>query len=244
MPMDKFKKLIDEAATIPQITDICLTGLSESLLDPKLDERLEYCKEKVPDKPTTVFTNGTYLTPIRFERLKAAGLGCVSISLNASSAEGRKEIMDLDDWDDVVQNIDYAVHHDEGIAVRVTTVVNKDKMTSQQAYALVALWGHWRDGKGGHVEVVYEGNWGGDSRTVRSFLPNETCGRAIGQIYVTYDGISTACCFDPLGRMNFGNVFEKGIRGVYNTDEYVKFRVAHDENRADEYEICKNCTRI
>jgi len=45
------------------------------LLDPDLEERVRYTKEKLPDVFTNIYTNGTYLTPERYERLQAAGLG-------------------------------------------------------------------------------------------------------------------------------------------------------------------------
>jgi len=244
MTMERYTGIIDDAATIPEISDVCLTGLGESLLDPHLEKRIRYSREKMPDRDVTVFTNGTYLTPTRFDALAEAGLGMLNISVNATSAYQRKQIMGLDDFEKVIQQVSYAIANCGSMKVRVTTVANRDKFEVDKAMDLVRLWGHWRLDEGGHVEVVTEGNWAGDNRTIRNFDPDEACVRALTQFYVLYDGRVSACCFDPLARMEFGRVPEQSIREVYNSEKYVRFRELHNENRASEVEICRGCTRI
>jgi radical SAM protein with 4Fe4S-binding SPASM domain len=96
----------------------------------------------------------------------------------------------------------------------------------------------------GYGLCVVEGNWTSDTRTVREIRPSEACPRALSQIYVTYDGKATTCCFDPTGKQTFGNLNEQTIREVYNGVDYVTFREDHANNRADKYDICKGCTRI
>lgn len=244
MSMARYRGIIVDAATIPEISDVCLTGLGESLLDPHLDERIAYSRDKMPDRDVCVFTNGTYLSPDRFDRLAEAGLGTLNVSLNATTPEKRKAIMGLDDFNQVVSNISYAMAHRGDMKIRVTAVVNEDMFSEAEALELVRLWGHWRHHESGHVELVSEGNWAGDNRSIRAFDPDEACVRALTQFYVLWDGRVSACCFDPLARMEFGRVPEQSIREVYNSEKYVRFRELHSQDKASEVEICKGCSRI
>ena len=244
MTLENLKKAIDEAATIPLIDDVVLHGLGEPLLDPTLDEKIRYTREKMPERVRiSVFTNGSLLTPLRFEQLKEAGLDELNISLNASNPKQRREIMGLKDFDKTVEHVSYAVSHADNVKIRITAVINEDKFTLKDGMLLVSMWGSWRHG--GHVELVYEGNWAGDNRTIRKFDPSDGCIRALGCIYVRWNGDAVTCCFDPIGKYNtWGNIFEEGIRTVFNKPEWTEFRKAHAENRADEFDYCAKCTRI
>jgi len=244
MPMGKYKALVDEAATVPILVSLVLHGLGESLLDPHMDERIMYARKVLPPEVvTSMFSNGSLLTPTRFEQLKEAGLHDLNISLNAVSAEQRKDVMGLDDFDKVINYVSYAIKNRGDMKVRITAVVNEDRFNMTDAGHLVALWGRW--GEGGHVELVREGNWAGENRTTRPFDPAEACGRALHTIYVRSNGDAVTCCFDPLGKFNvWGNVFEDGLRAVYGRPAWVAFREAHSQNKADQFSYCKECTRI
>lgn len=245
MAMDLYLKILREAETIDKIGILTLTGLGESLLDPHLEDRIRLAKAMIPRLQTQIFTNGTYLTPLRFEVLKDAGLNSLHVSLNATSAEQRRDIMQLDDWEKVISNIQYAMTHKGDMEFLVKSVSNGDRFVQKDVELLSRLWGNplLSDG-GGYFVPVVEGNWAGENRTVRDFKANEACGRALWQIYVTFDGKVTTCCFDPAGKQVFGDLKVQTLREVYSSDEYVKFRQAHFEDRADEYGICKGCTRI
>lgn len=243
MPMSLYKKIINEAATIPEIDALCLTGLSESLLDPLLEDRIKYAKEKIPQVKVDIYTNGTYLTPLKFEQLKAAGLDGLNISLNAGDAETRKKVMGLDDWEKVIANILYANSHKGEIKLEVKAVIDSKDFTAEDSEVLYRAFGWSKDG--GIFQGVRGGNWAGERDDyMRDFKPNECCFRALWQIYVTVDGKVTTCCWDPLGKQVFGDLKEQGIKESYNSDAYVAFRQAHFEDRADQYDICAKCTRI
>jgi radical SAM protein with 4Fe4S-binding SPASM domain len=246
MGMGLFRKIMDEAETIPEIDNLCITGLSESLLDPELEARIAYARRKKPGAFINVFTNGTYLTPERFEALQDAGLDMVLVSLNAASAEERKRVMGLDDFDRVVVQIQAAIALEKTCKVRIRAVVSPDgsddSMSPDSSSELLRIWG-WTE-RGGRVLPIWQSNWAGDVPVNRHFKPNESCGRALGQIYVTFDGKVTTCCFDPLGKQVFGDLNEQTIREVYNSERYRTFREDHNADRADKYEICKGCSRI
>lgn len=244
MSMDLFRKIVDEASGIGDIEQLCLTGLGETMLDRWVIERAKYARDKMPSSFIDIYTNGSYLTPEKFDALKAVGISCVTVSLNAIDADQHHKIMGgRKDFDTVMANTEYAVAHRGGVMVQVKAVVNGDTFTEADGWKFYAKWGH-RD-LGGYGQLVYEGNWAGSNRTTRAFKPNECCSRALTQIYVLFDGRVTPCCLDPDGRHKvFGNLSKQTIKQVYNSPDYLAFREAHDANRADEYSFCKVCSRI
>lgn len=243
MSMSLYKKILDEAAGIDLITQVCITGLGEPTLDRFLVDRVKYAREKKPEAIIDVFSNGVYMTPAKFDALKDAGVSSVQISLNAVTGEQHEQIMGLrGKFDKVCEHIDYAIANRGGVNVEVRAVISGDAFTRSDGYDFYDRWGV--RGQGGHGALICEGNWAGDNRTMRQFDPKEPCHRALGQIYIMYDGRVTTCCFDPTGTQTFGDLSKQTLREVYSATPYVLFREAHNDGRAEDYAICKGCTRI
>jgi MoaA/NifB/PqqE/SkfB family radical SAM enzyme len=238
-----YHKIIDETQMIPLITTIHMMGMNEPLLDRRLEEFIRYAKDKRPDIKIGIYTNGLLLTPDRHDSLRAAGLDEIVVSLNAVNAEQHEATMGMKGkFDKVVSNVEYAVQQPHTLWVHAVHDGKRFDKASIQAF--YARWGDKRTG--GHGLVIQEGNWAGDidAPAAGIVLSNLACHRALYQIYVTFDGKITTCCFDPLGRQIFGDLNIQTIREVYSSKPYLQFRKAHAENRADEYNICKGCTRI
>lgn len=250
MDMDLFKKIIDEASTIPQFDCVVIQGLGEPLLDNLLEERIAYTAERMPQVVRLgFFTNGVFLTPERWDALMAAGTTWVVVSLNANTAEQHEKVMGLKGkFDKVVANLEYArAHLPEGRFLQVDAVLNHDSFNKQDMLRFYDKWGQKGVGDGIGL-CIWEGNWAGDIRSIQrgdnSLDPASCCSRAIGNIYVMYNGVVTTCCFDPTGKMIFGDLRTETIREMYNRNPYLKFREDHNTNHADRYDICKNCSRI
>ncbi len=251
MPMDLYRRIVDEAAGIEKITTFCITGLGEPTLDPHLDERVRYAREKKPGVSIEVYTNGVYMTPALISRLQGAGLSCVTYSLNAVTPKQHEALMGLKGkFETVVANIDYALASRDGngsgnsMHVEVHATISNDTWTVANVEAFYKRWGCRDNGDGGHGVVVREGNWAGVNRTTRIFDPNKGCFRALASIYVMVDGRVATCCFDPTGRQVFGDLTKQTLREVYSSKAYVAFRKTHFKDRADKTDICRNCTRI
>jgi radical SAM protein with 4Fe4S-binding SPASM domain len=243
MPLPLFHKIIDEAATIPQITMVAFAGLAEPLMDPLLIPRITYTKKKRQDWRTEMYTNGVRLTPERFEQLKAAGLDVIVISLNAASAEQHERLMGLKGkYDLVCSHADYAIAHSDSMYIDVRAVATVGEFTLDDARTFVKRWGVIQ--LGGHGKLVQELNWAGGNRTVSEFDPNSCCQRALEQIAVHRDGRVLLCCYDPLGKYPFGDLKTQTIREVYNSAPYVEFREWHRDNQAAKHPLCKICTRV
>jgi hypothetical protein len=244
MPMPLFKKIIDEAVTIPQINEVAFAGLAEPLMDPMLIERIAYTSAARPDWRLEMYTNGFALTPEKFEAIKAAGLDVLVISLNAVSAEQHALIMGVKGkYDLVCSHIDYAIAH-KGTMAHIDTraVVTGDTFTVADGFTFLRRWGVTH--LGGYGKLITERNWAGEIRTTAPFDPNSCCKRALEQISVHRDGRCNLCCYDALSKYSFGDLKTQTIREIYNSPAYVAFRQMHFENRAAEHPLCKVCTRV
>ncbi len=237
-----YDKIVDELATIPSVTSFCITGLGEPTLDARLPDLVRYARMRMPSIPIQIYSNGVHLRPKLFDALADAGISLIVFSLNAANAEQHESVMKLvGKYDRVCQNIDYAIANNRGIKIEVRAVM-LGEWDSSHELAFKRRWGSLQDG--GHGILVLEGNWAGENRTVRAFKPNEWCRRSTMAIYILYDGRVTPCCFDPTGKVTFGDLNTQTLRDVYASDRYVQFRQDHVNDQADKWDICKVCSRI
>jgi MoaA/NifB/PqqE/SkfB family radical SAM enzyme len=246
MNWDLYEKIIRDAATIPAVDNIAFSGLSEPLTDKLLERRIALARELRPDWFIETYTNGTLLSPERFESLKAAGINCVSISLNAVTQDQHEKVMGLKGlYNTVFQNAQYAKAHKGNVRLLVKAVVNGDNFTIDHSTLFLGLWGKIDEGDGVGA-LVMEGNWAGGTRLLEHREPdyNATCNRALAQISVHWDGRVGLCCFDPLVKYPFGDLKVQTIREIYNSPKYVEFREWHDESVAAKHPLCAKCTRI
>jgi MoaA/NifB/PqqE/SkfB family radical SAM enzyme len=257
MALDLFEKIVDEAATIPAIEMLTLTGLGETLLDRHLVARIRYARRVLPPGVSIdLYTNGNLLRPATTDALIAAGLDVLYVSLNATTAEKRREIMHLDDYDAVIGYITYAIAaFDRAAAARglssdrktcrviVKGIASKDLMEVGEHEQFMQAWGgDWA--KGGAAYLHLEGNWAGSVGQRMRTKPKQACGRALSQIMVLWDGRVSLCCFDAEGAVILGNLHRQTIREIYNGQPALGIREAHHEGRRGELPLCATCTAI
>lgn len=247
MDMDLFRKVINEAITIPQIEAVTLTGLGETLLDRFLVERVGYIRTMMPKVRIDLYTNGTFLRESTTDALIAAGLNVLYVSLNAVSAEKRLDVMKLDDWDDVIRQVRYAITAGRASGkckVIIKGIVGKDLMDHNDRDEFLEMFGGPSD-LGGDAFLHLEGNWAGAVWPMRtSRVLTQPCSRALSQIMVLQDGRVSLCCFDGDGREILGDLKTQSIREVYNGPRALEIRTAHNEGRRNEIAICAGCTGI
>lgn len=251
MSMDLYRRIIDDAASIPQIDSVAFSALGEPSLDRFLVERVAYARKMRPDwTPFEVYTNGTNMTPAKFDALRDAGVDSVTFSVNAVNPKQHEEIMGLKGmFGKVVANARYATENHQGKVDVLVKAVRDDKhFTMEDQVRFYLTWGMRLrpDLMPGHGQVVWMCNWAGEIPLVdgRVIEPNSSCGRALQQLSVLWDGKVTMCCFDPLNTFPLGDLSKQTIREVYNSEKYVTFREDHDNNQAAKYELCAKCTRV
>lgn len=237
MPMPLFERIIADAATVPLIDRISLVGLGEPTLDRFLVQRIEAVRRSMAAIWLDVVTNGSLLTRKLIDQLIAAGLTQLSISLNAVTREKRRAIMQLDDFDRVVEMCHYAIAAGAGrMKVVVKGLNEKDLMEAGDLAQFAETWGE-------RAFLHLEGNWAGSMRKARIPMA-EACHRALSQIMVLWDGRVSLCCFDAEGAEILGDLRTQTLREVFNGGRALEIRTAHAEGRRAEIPLCAGCTTI
>ncbi len=81
--------------------------------------------------------------------------------------------------------------------------------------------------------------------TARNYPPDmpgrERCDWPWRGAYVSYQGLAMPCCMiSTPDRLNFGNVFARGMEAVWNSDSFQQFRNALDSQQPSE--VCRSCS--
>lgn len=231
------RKIIEDAATIPLIDHLSFVGLGEPLLDRFLVQRIAHARAAMPGIWIDLTTDGSYLRPKMTDALIAAGLSHLNVSLNATNRDSRKAIMGIDNFDAVVEYIEYARAAGAGqMSVTVKGIQEKDLMEGGEPEAFLLRWG-------ADAFLHQEGNWAGTMRPVR-VVPKAPCVRALRQIMVLWDGRVSLCCFDAEGAVILGDLNTQRLRDVYAGELALSIRQAHHEGRRGSLPLCGTCTAI
>ena len=244
MSMPLFHKIIDDAATIPPIDKVTLTGLGEPLLDKHLMERLRYIRKHMRIGCLDLYTNGSLLTTELVRQFEDVGVSMLYVSLNAVNSRLRSQVMKLDDYEQVARVLDESIEmtKDSEMKIVVKAVAGSSLMEPGDADAFIQRWGGTYD-KGGHAFLHLEGNWAGLTYPMR-IQPVTPCSRALEQIMVMWDGRVSLCCFDGEGEVVFGDLNKQSIREIFNGGLALEYREAHVSGRRGEMKLCKSCTTI
>jgi hypothetical protein len=245
MSMDLFRKIIDDAADIPLIDKVTITGMGEPLLDKDLMERLSYIQKKMKIGCLDLYTNGSKLTIPMIKQFIKIPVNMLYVSLNGTDRQSRKEMTGLDDYDEVVAVLDEAIRIADGTALKiiVKSVVGSGLMEPSAVEIFGKRWGGAYNGGSGHSFVHIEGNWAGKLFPIR-VTPKNFCGRAYDQIMVLQDGRVPLCCFDAFGEVILGDLKTQTIQEIYNGGEALRYRTAHATNNRSTLKLCKDCTTI
>lgn len=231
------RRIVEEAATIPVIDHLSFVGLGEPLLDRFLVQRIAHARAVMPAIRIDVTTDGSFLRPKMTDALIAAGLSHLNVSLNATNRRSRHAIMGIDNFDQVVEYIEYARAAGAGtMTVTVKGIQEKDLMEGGEPEVFLLRWG-------ADAFLHQEGNWAGTMRPVR-VTPTLPCRRALEQIMVLWDGRVSTCCFDAEGARIFGDLKTQTLRDVYSGELAVAFRLAHVHGRRADLRLCNTCTAI
>jgi hypothetical protein len=245
MPMDLFRKIIDEAALIPLIDKVTIAGLGEPLIDNTLIEKLKYIRKKMDIGCLDLYTNGSLLSVKLVKEMIKIPVSMIYVSLNAVTREKRRDIMGLDDYDELVSILDESISVSNGtkLQIIVKALAGKDLLEPEENNIFMERWGGSFNGGGGHSFMHLEGNWAGRTFPMR-IKPKNLCARAFEQIMVLWDGRVSLCCFDSDGEVVLGDLKTQSLKEIYAGGEALRYREAHAGNNRSTLKLCKDCTTI
>lgn len=245
MGMDLYRKILDEAGTIPILERLTITGLGEPTIDKELIEKIAYARKVMhPKTEIDCYTNGSFLDAEYVRGLEKVGLSVLYVSINAIDNKKRQEIMGIDGYDVLEALLVKMIRELKKMRIVVKGVQEKDLFDGEEATEFVRKWGGLVEpGKNGRAFLHLEGNWAGWNYPVRTTQRNACC-RATNHIMVLSDGRVCLCCQDYDGKVIFGDLNNQTLREIYRTEAYVNYRKSHMEGRRNELELCRTCTMI
>lgn len=213
MPMELFKKIIDEAILLkPRRIVPFLNG--EPFLDPFIFERLDYIREKLPNTYLEIFTNATTITKPIIEKLKKYNIDFINISVNAANKKTYKKITLNNLYDKVVINTINIIESNISKNVRVSLVPIGMKEIEIEQFK--KFWKQYNC----EVQINQVYNWHGD------FGGHETntipCIRILSHMTILADGRVNLCCMDT-GDYIIGDVNKQTLMEVWNNNEWMRW---------------------
>lgn len=223
-----YQKIIDDASLVPALQNFIPMLTGEPFCDKQIIERIRYARERLPAVNIQLYTNGSLLTTEILDQLATIPLFFLSISLNAMNPLTREKNMGLKDWSHVVRMSRYAqqIH----LHTRVTMVAYPEVHEEEIA----------EFNKVGGVAIQYQ-SWAGQQ------YPYErkrwtSCVRAQSHMTVRYNGDANLCCFDPFGKVSFGNVNNQSIEEVWTSSARQDYIKKHQIGKGNTLPLCDQCT--
>ena len=227
MTDDLYEFIIEQASSLPGLGIFIPMLTGEPLCDPKFIKRLKYARENL-SAVIEVYTNGSFLTKEIIDELKDISELYLNVSINGTTPETRKLLTGLDDFNKVMESIKYL--GSVGIPHRAS-IVSYPGISIDELNLIY---------KTKNKIIPYQSWCSGEYTRITK----EPCGRAENYMTVRYNGDVCLCCFDPFGRITFGNLNNQTIEEVWNSDKHKEYQEMHKQGRAAELKLCKHCTNL
>ena len=228
MTDELYKKIVDEASQLPRLQLFIPMLTGEPFCDKQIIDRIKYAGERMPWVNIQLYTNGSLLTFEILHQLQAIPNFNLSISLNGLNPETREKVMGLKDWTHVVKMAKYA----ELIKLpyRVTMVAYPEIKAEEVKEFM----------QDGGMVLQYQ-SWAGQQYP---YTRNRwtSCVRALNHMTIRYTGDANLCCFDPFGKISFGNLNDKTIEEIWGSPYRSELRELHKQGQGNQFKMCEACT--
>ena len=227
------KKLLDEIAPARPLIQPNMYG--EPLLIPNLRERLKEMKDR--GISIAFNTNGLTLDDDLAKYMVDIELDAISFSIDAASRESLMKIRGIDKLEKIeaaVFRMLAARGNNQLPRISVSFTIQDANRHEEQAF--VERWSGIVDCV--RVGLIFENGTFPDMKPPEKRLP---CPTLYKTLPVHNDGVVTICCLDGFKSTNVGNVFEQGVKAVWNGEEFAKIRYYHETEQWDKVPFCKSC---
>lgn len=236
MTDELFEKIIEECREFPLETlEPFLNG--EPFVDPKIMDRLERIRSRLPDTKLKIYSNGYALAPKRVDQLCELGVDQLLISLNTLNPVKYEQIMGLK-LQRTLDNVRYLTDPARRskvarkISLRMTRM-NDTTLKEQDEFAAFCA------ERGVECLIVGLFNYKGDIHSELP-VPSYAC-EHITRLDILSNGTVTLCCMDQEGQYTWGDVNKHSVLEVYNSIVARKYRDTHRAGKRKEIEPCGNC---
>ena len=233
MNADASKRLLDEIAPAHPLVQPNMYG--EPLLVPNLRERLREMKSR--GIAVAFNTNGLTLDDDLARFMVEIELDSISFSIDSVTRETLEKIRGVDKLEKIEAAVFrmLAARGDRDLPRISVSFTLQDKNRHEEA-AFVERWSSLVDCV--RVNLLFENGTFPDMKPPEQRLP---CPTLYKTLPVHNDGTVTICCLDGFKSTNVGNVFEQGVKAVWNGEEFAKVRYYHETGQWEKVPFCTNC---
>jgi len=235
MDLAAARKMLDEVITTKPMIAPSIYG--EPLLIPNMRE--VFSDMKARGLPIAVNTNGLTLNEETARFWVDIKADSIMFSLDATTRQTLRKVRGIDKLEKIesaVFRLMKARGESDFPRIGVSFTVQDDNKHEVEAF--VARWV-------GVVDVVRIGlmfdTEAGTYHDMRTQTERKPCPAIYNTMPVHNDGTVRVCCLDGFRATNMGNIFEDGVRAVWEGEEFARARYYHETAQWDKVPFCKNC---
>ncbi|MCS3901424.1 radical SAM protein with 4Fe4S-binding SPASM domain [Methanococcus voltae] len=229
-----FKKVVKELVNWG-VKAVHLTNFGETLLDPKIAERIDYIKELDDEIYITIISNGFALSDKNIDKLLNSKLDELQISFDGFSKEHYEFYRTPFKYENIKEKIIKTVSErnkrNSKMVIKLNTIYDPEEISEQK---LKEFTDSWNSVNGINIQKLH--NWSSEEAN------NNVNGCIDVYQYMTIlrNGDVVPCCLDFDGKIKLGNCNENTIQEIWENKKYKNFRnlVSKDIKSID---LCKNC---
>lgn len=238
MDYDLFVKVIDDAVKVG-IGIFQLSFYGESLLDPKLVDKVKYIYQKLPTAVVQVVTNGSLLTEEKTTELLEAGISEIRLSIEGNNEEEYNKIRVGLDYNEVLENIKrLRLLRDSDPKYKTQIVVTGlhllDYSIKIEEYK--KFWSQYADIV--YTRDEYLRRRVADESLISKILP---CEFLFIYLPILADGSYPLCIYDWYGETIYGNIRETSITQAWFGKKIILYKFLHLIGLKRKIKFCKDC---
>ena len=249
MSEQTFFRIVDQLAALPfALKELQYHGNGEPLMNKKFPDFVRYAKAKGVAAKHRLTTNGTMLNPKNLEKVVAAGIDEIHVSLDAADRDAYADLKGCDLYDKVEANlahalaylrdrsdcalfIKYAIPHSDG-DYRFTDVIANGVVEKYRGEVERAPNIHL---KGMPVVTMQDGK----KEKKKEFKSG--CEIPFYSMFVKYDGKVSVCCADLFEDLSIGNVHDTTLAEIINGEALKRIRRHHLNGALENLPLCLYC---
>jgi radical SAM protein with 4Fe4S-binding SPASM domain len=254
MKIDLYKKCIDELALFgDQLKVLRFVGMGEPLLHKNIAEMVAYAVSRNVALRVELLTNGSLLTHQMSDKLIAAGLSRLVVSLQGISKDKYRRISKVEiDFENFVANIEYFYRQKTGTHVYIKIVdYALDEVDTEQKF--YEIFGNLCDSiaienavpimPGVDYEKVLKTSGGNATQFGLPLSSIQVCPQPFFTMQINPDG-KVVPCYQISYPAIMGDANHQTLREIWNGDAYRSLRRAMLNGRSTANDVCAGCNFI
>lgn len=236
MEWDLFVKIVRELKGVGFNGWLAFHNYNEPLLNPRLIDELSHARYELPECALSIFSNGDYLTHDLLDRLAAAGLNYLRITLYPTRHEAPSSMLAagrLAKWSRAKGLADW--------------LAGTDVAPSRQGYSAKGAY------KATAVEIIVPDlgtyNWRGNTSQLMTVGPRTTpCEMTSHSASIDYRGRLKMCCnvfpeYEAHSPFVVGDLHHSEFRELWLAEAFERWRKEHARSDWSHSSICTHCTQ-